>query len=43
MSYICTKCGRETKNIEDFVRCPYCGNKILIKGRPNIPREITTD
>jgi DNA-directed RNA polymerase subunit RPC12/RpoP len=43
MSYKCTQCGRKIPKIEGFVRCPYCGSRILIKDRPNISKEVSTD
>ena len=43
MAYKCAKCGKETKQIEGFVRCIYCGGRILLKGRPNLHKEIPTD
>lgn len=43
MAYVCSKCGKKTKEITGFTRCIFCGNRILIKERPNIAREVTTD
>jgi DNA-directed RNA polymerase subunit RPC12/RpoP len=43
MAYICIKCGKKMKQIDNFVRCQYCGGRILIKERPNMPKEISTD
>jgi DNA-directed RNA polymerase subunit RPC12/RpoP len=43
MAYKCAKCGKEIKQIENFVRCIYCGSRILLKSRPNLYKEITTD
>ncbi|MEM3503826.1 MAG: DNA-directed RNA polymerase subunit P [Nitrososphaeria archaeon] len=43
MPYICTHCGKKIKSIEENVVCPYCGSKILIKERPNVPRAVSTD
>ncbi|MGC8567743.1 MAG: DNA-directed RNA polymerase subunit P [Candidatus Micrarchaeia archaeon] len=43
MAYTCVKCGKVINKIGNFVRCPYCGGKILVKSRPQIPREIKTD
>ena len=43
MPYICTHCGKKITQIENFVRCQYCGSRILIKSRPNIPRTASTD
>ncbi|MGI0134613.1 MAG: DNA-directed RNA polymerase subunit P [Candidatus Micrarchaeaceae archaeon] len=43
MAYVCAYCGKKIKTLDNFVRCTYCGYRILIKGRPNLAREITTD
>lgn len=43
MAYVCAYCGKKIKQLDNFVRCTYCGYRILIKGRPNLSREITTD
>ncbi len=43
MAYVCTHCGKKIKQIENFVRCPYCGSRVLVKSRPNIPRDVSTD
>ncbi|MCL5412305.1 MAG: DNA-directed RNA polymerase subunit P [Candidatus Marsarchaeota archaeon] len=43
MAYVCVQCGKKIKQLENFVRCPYCGGRILVKGRPNIAREYQTD
>jgi DNA-directed RNA polymerase subunit RPC12/RpoP len=43
MPYKCVNCGKEIKQLENFVRCRYCESRILLKSRPNIAKEITTD
>ncbi len=43
MVYICTSCGKEIKALEGFTRCTYCGGRILVKKRPGIAREVSTD
>lgn len=43
MAYICSRCGKTIKAFETFIRCSYCGNRILIKQRPNIVKEVSTD
>ncbi|MCL4372302.1 DNA-directed RNA polymerase subunit P [Candidatus Marsarchaeota archaeon] len=43
MSYVCVNCGKEIDKLESFIRCPYCGGRRLVKKRPNVPREISTD
>lgn len=43
MGYICAKCGKKVEGIDNFVRCTYCGSKILLKSRPNIAREVPAE
>ena len=43
MAYKCLHCGAEIKSIDKFVRCPYCGYRIVIKERPQIAKEVKTD
>ena len=43
MAYICAHCGKKIKEIDQSVRCPYCGYRVLVKARPNIPRDVKTD
>ncbi len=43
MAYVCSHCGKKLKSLEKFVRCTYCGNRILIKERPNLAKEVSTD
>lgn len=43
MAYVCSKCGKVIKSFENFVRCTFCGNRVLIKQRPNIAKEVPTD
>ena len=43
MVYVCAKCGKKIENVDEFVRCTFCGGKILLKSRPNIAREVPTD
>lgn len=40
--YKCGKCGKEFENVE-FIRCPYCGNKVLFKRTPPLARKVSTD
>jgi DNA-directed RNA polymerase subunit RPC12/RpoP len=39
MIYKCLKCKKEV-NIEDRVRCPFCGFRILTKPRPSFKKRI---
>ncbi|MCD6279406.1 DNA-directed RNA polymerase subunit P [Candidatus Micrarchaeota archaeon] len=44
--YICgnPKCRKEIKVLDPkFIRCPYCGYRIVYKKRAPIAREISTD
>lgn len=44
MAYICAHCGRTITKLDNFVRCSYCGSKILLKGRSkSLSREVSTD
>lgn len=43
MGFVCSKCGKKVKQFEGFVRCSYCGSRVLVKDRPNIAKEVTTD
>jgi len=43
MAYVCAKCGKKQKSLEGGVRCNYCGSRIIVKGRPNLSREVSTD
>ncbi len=44
MPYVCTNCGKKIKALDTgFVRCQYCGSRVIVKSRPNIPREVSTD
>ncbi|MCL4362901.1 DNA-directed RNA polymerase subunit P [Candidatus Marsarchaeota archaeon] len=43
MAYICASCGKESKSLEKFVLCPYCGGRMMLKKRPNVSREVSTD
>jgi len=40
MGYICIKCKRKVK---EGLRCLYCGSRIIVKERPSIAKEISTD
>ena len=40
--YVCLNCGREIdeKDIQNKVRCPYCGGRIILKKRPEIIKKV---
>jgi DNA-directed RNA polymerase subunit RPC12/RpoP len=38
--YKCVKCKRIITKIEDNIRCPYCGFRILAKMRPDTPKRV---
>ncbi len=43
MTYTCIHCGKEIKNLEkNFVRCPYCGYRVLSKKRSSLARESSS-
>ncbi|MCX6816216.1 MAG: DNA-directed RNA polymerase subunit P [Candidatus Aenigmarchaeota archaeon] len=39
MPYICMKCRKEFE-LEDRVRCPFCGFRILAKARPVFRKRV---
>lgn len=44
MPYICLHCKREIKTLEkNFVRCPYCGYRVLSKKRSSLAKEVSSD
>jgi DNA-directed RNA polymerase subunit RPC12/RpoP len=44
MAYVCLNCGKKAKSIEkSFIRCQYCGYRVLAKERSSLAREISTD
>lgn len=43
MAYICLHCKREVKSLEKFIRCPYCGYRVLVKARSSLAKEVSTD
>jgi len=43
MAYVCAKCGKKAKTLESNVRCSYCGGRIMVKSRPNLSNEVSTD
>lgn len=43
MAYVCNFCGKKVKQLDNFMRCTYCGARMLIKSRPNLSREISSD
>lgn len=40
MSYKCVYCKKEVKEVEEHVRCPYCGQRILTKMRPEVMKTV---
>ncbi len=43
MPYICLHCAKEVKNLEKFIRCPYCGYRVLAKRRSSLAKSVPTD
>ncbi len=43
MGYVCAKCGKKIKTLDKFARCAFCGNRILVKERPNVAKEVSSD
>ncbi len=43
MAYYCLHCGKKIKQLETkFIRCQYCGYRVLAKERSSLAREIST-
>jgi DNA-directed RNA polymerase subunit RPC12/RpoP len=42
MPYICLHCGREAKSLDKFIRCQYCGYRVLAKKRSSVSKEVST-
>jgi DNA-directed RNA polymerase subunit RPC12/RpoP len=44
MPYVCVSCKREYGDDElEFVRCAYCGSKVLFKKTPPTAKVVKTD
>ena len=44
MPYVCLHCKKVIKVLEkNFVRCPYCGYRVLSKQRSSLAKEVPTD
>jgi DNA-directed RNA polymerase subunit RPC12/RpoP len=43
MPYVCSHCGKRIKQFDGFIRCVYCGSRVLTKERPGIAKEVSTD
>jgi DNA-directed RNA polymerase subunit RPC12/RpoP len=44
MGYVCLHCGKKFKELgHGFIRCQYCGYRVLAKERAPIAREISTN
>jgi DNA-directed RNA polymerase subunit RPC12/RpoP len=42
--YVCIKCRKKFKPEElEFIRCPYCGNKVFLKETPTTAKKVKTD
>jgi len=42
--YVCSNCGKEFKYDElQFIRCPYCGSKVLFKKTPPTVKKVKAD
>jgi len=43
MAYVCLHCKKEVKTLEkNFVRCPYCGYRVLAKKRSSLAKEVSS-
>lgn len=43
MSYVCLHCGKEAKSLDKFIRCQYCGYRVLSKKRSSLTKEVSTN
>jgi DNA-directed RNA polymerase subunit P len=43
MMYVCQNCGKKIEKIENFITCPYCGYKILVKERPPVVKKVKAE
>lgn len=43
MDYICDKCGKKVDEGDKYIRCRFCGSRIITKKRQNMAREVSTD
>jgi DNA-directed RNA polymerase subunit RPC12/RpoP len=42
--YKCWKCKKTIKSLDEaFIRCPYCGSRILFKERPPIAKDVKAE
>ncbi len=41
--YICRNCHKEVEDISEGITCPYCGEKILIKKRPEVVKKVKAE
>lgn len=44
--YACMKCGKKVKSEElslHSIRCPYCGNKVMLKETPPLLKKVSTE
>jgi DNA-directed RNA polymerase subunit RPC12/RpoP len=38
--YRCINCKKIIENIDDRIRCPYCGQRVLTKLRPQVIKRV---
>ncbi len=43
MPYVCLHCGKEVKTLDKFIRCQYCGYRVLAKRRSSLAKTVSTD
>ncbi len=44
MAYVCIHCGKKIKKLEqNFIRCPYCGYRVLAKERSPLAKEVSSN
>jgi len=40
MAYKCLKCKKIIEEVDERVRCPYCGYRIFVKIRPKVIKKV---
>ena len=35
--------GKEAKSLDKFIRCQYCGYRVLAKKRSSLAKDVSTD
>ncbi|MBI2084796.1 MAG: DNA-directed RNA polymerase subunit P [Candidatus Aenigmarchaeota archaeon] len=38
--YKCVSCKKTIAKLEDKIRCPYCGQRVFVKLRPEVVKRV---